>query len=91
MSCAMDLFKVHEVQTLVNALHEYLEYQQCLKQFLLAENKHKEWVKQQRLGFVAKGLWEFNIANTTILEGIKWDWNLTWHIVNDEKRLPPNE
>jgi hypothetical protein len=40
---------------------------------MLIETKHKEQVKQQRLGFVVKCLREFDVANAMILEVIKWD------------------
>jgi hypothetical protein len=38
------------------------------------------------LGFVAKQLKEFDVANIG-----KWDWSLVWHIFNNDKCLPPNE
>jgi hypothetical protein len=40
---------------------------------MLVEIKHKEQVKQARLGFITKCLREFDITNAMILEVIKWD------------------
>jgi hypothetical protein len=39
------------------------------------ENKHKDSLRQQRFGFVAKCLKEFDMANAKQIEAIKWDWN----------------
>ncbi len=66
----MDLLETRNVQTLIDALHEYLEYEQRLKRFMLAWTENKEQLKQQRLGFVVKCFKEFGIANVTILEAI---------------------
>jgi hypothetical protein len=49
----MDLLKASDTQSLANSLHEFLEYEKCLQQFNEAKNKHKDLLKQQRLGFVA--------------------------------------
>jgi len=44
ISHAMDFLEAHDMQTLVDTLHKYLEYEQCLKQFMLAKIEHKEQV-----------------------------------------------
>jgi hypothetical protein len=31
------------------------------------------------------------MANVKTIEDIKWDWNLLWHIVNNDKCLPVTE
>jgi hypothetical protein len=36
------------------------------------------------VAFVAKCLKEFDMANQTKIEAIKWDWNPLWHIVTNE-------
>jgi len=59
----MDLLEVGNTHSLVNSLHEFLEYQKCLQWFNEVENKHKDLLKQQRLGFVAKCIKEFDMAN----------------------------
>ncbi len=41
ISHAMDLLEARNMQTLVDTLHKYLEYEQCLKQFMLAKIEHK--------------------------------------------------
>jgi len=73
VSHAMDMLEACNVQTLIDTFHEYPKYEQHLKWFMFVETKHKEYVKQQRLGFIAKCLREFDIASVTILEAIKWD------------------
>ncbi len=87
ISHAMDFLESCDMQTLVDTLHKYFEYEQCLKQFMLAKIEHKEQVKQQRLGFVAKHLKEFDVANATILEAIKCHWSFMWHIFANDKCL----
>ncbi len=73
VSHAMDLLEARNMQTLDDTLHKYLEYEQCLKQFMLAKIGHKEQVKQKRLRYVAKYLRAFDVANAMILEVIKCD------------------
>jgi hypothetical protein len=58
---------------LANSLYEFLEYHKHLQQFNEAENKHKDLLKQQWFGFVAKHFKEFNMANARKIEVIKWD------------------
>ncbi len=66
-------------------IHELLNYQKYLQQFIKVENAHKDNLRQQKLAFVVKQLKEFNISKATKIETIKWDWNPLWHIVtNDE-------
>jgi hypothetical protein len=38
----MDLLETCDVQTLIDTLHEYFEYEQRLKWFMLVEIEHKE-------------------------------------------------
>jgi len=66
----MDLWEVGNTQSLVNSLHEFLEYQKHLQWFNEAENKHKDLLRQQRLGFVAKCIKEFDMAKKN--GAIKW-------------------
>jgi hypothetical protein len=73
---------------LANSLHEFLEYQKGLQWFNELENEHKDLLKQQRFGFVAKRFKEFDMANVKKFGAIKWDWNPLWHIVNNDKCLP---
>jgi hypothetical protein len=73
VSQTMDLLKANDTQSLANSLHEFLEFQKCLQWFNEAENEHKDLLRQQRLGFVAKCLKEFNLANARKIEAIKWD------------------
>jgi hypothetical protein len=40
-----------------------------------------------RFGFIVKRLKEFDMANVRKIEAIKWDWNLLWHIVSNDKCL----
>jgi hypothetical protein len=87
----MDLLEVNDTQSLANSLHEFLEYQKCLQQFNEAKNEHKDLLKQQRFGFVAKCFKEFDMANAREIEAIKWDWNPLWHIINNDKCLPTIE
>jgi hypothetical protein len=84
----MDLLEAGNTQSLANSLHEFLEYQKCLQQFNEVENEHKDLLRNQRLGFVAKHLKEFDMANVKKIEAIKWDWNPLWHIVGNDKCLP---
>lgn len=91
VSHSMDLLEAHNMQILVDTLHKYLEYEQCLRQFMLAKIEHKEQVKQQRLRFVVKYLKEFEVANAMILEVIKCDWRPMWHIFTNNKCLPRSE
>jgi hypothetical protein len=51
------------------------------------ENEHKNLLRQQRFGFVAKRLKEFDMANVRQIEAIKWDWNSLWYVVSNEKCL----
>jgi hypothetical protein len=69
-------------------LHDFLEYRKILQWFNEVENKHKDLLRHQRLGFAAKHLNEFDVANAKKIEVIKWDWNPLWHIVNEDKCLP---
>jgi hypothetical protein len=59
----MDLLEVGDTQPLANFVHEFLEYQKCLQRFNEAENEHEDLLRKQRLGFVAKRLKEFDMAN----------------------------
>ncbi len=52
------------------------------------KNEHKDLLRQQRFGFVAKCFKEFDMANAKKIEAIKWDCNPLWHLVNNEKCLP---
>jgi hypothetical protein len=63
-----------------------MEYHKCL-QWFKTENDHKDLLKQQRFGFIVKHFKEFDMANARKIEAIKWDWNLLWHIVNNDKCL----
>jgi hypothetical protein len=54
-------------------LHEFLEYKKCLQQFNEVKNEYKDLLRQQRFGFVAKHLKEFDMANARKNETIKWD------------------
>jgi hypothetical protein len=83
----MDLLEIGNTQSLANSVHEFLEFQKCLEQFNEVENKHKDLLRQQRLGFVVKCLKEFDMANVRKTEVIKWDWKSLWHVVNNEKCL----
>ncbi len=87
ISQTMDLLEVGNTQSLANSLHEILEYQKHLQRFNEAENEHKDLLRQQRFGFVAKCLKEFDMANAKKIEVIKWDWNTLWHIISNEKCL----
>jgi len=87
VSQTMDLLEANDTQSLANSLHDFLENQNCLKQFDKMDNKHKDLLKQQRLGFVAKCFKEFNMANARKIEAMKWDWNSLWHVINNEKCL----
>jgi hypothetical protein len=51
------------------------------------ENEHKDLLRQQRFGFAAMHLKEFDMANAKKIKAIKWDWNPLWHIVNNDKCL----
>jgi len=51
------------------------------------ENEHKNLLRQQRFGFVAKHLKEFDMANVRQIEAIKWDWNSLWYVVSNEECL----
>jgi len=51
-------------------------------------NEHKDLCGEQRLGFVAKCFKEFDMANAKKIEAIKWDCNLLWHLISNEKCLP---
>jgi hypothetical protein len=69
VSQTMDLLEASNTQSLTNSLNEFLEYQKCYSE---AENEHKDLLKQQRLGFVAKRFKEFDMANVKKIEIIKW-------------------
>jgi hypothetical protein len=83
----MDLLEANDTQSLANSLHEFLEYKKCIQWLNEAENEHKDLLKHQRLGFVVKGLKEFDMANARKIEAIKWNWNSLWHVVSDDKCL----
>ncbi len=55
----MDLLEVDNTQLLMDALYEYLDYQQHLEYFNHVEEKDKEHLKQQRSSFVTKWLKEW--------------------------------
>jgi hypothetical protein len=73
VSQPMDLMEAGDTKSLANSLHEFMEYQKCLQQFNEVENKHKDLLRQQRLGFVAQCFKEFDMANAKKIEAIKWD------------------
>jgi hypothetical protein len=75
ISQTMDLLEIGDTQSLANSLYEFIEYQECLKQFNDAKYKHKDLLKQQWFSFVAKCFKEFNMANVRKIGAIKWDWN----------------
>jgi hypothetical protein len=87
ISQTMDILEASNTQSLANSLHEFMEYHKCLQWFNETENDHKDFLKQQRFGFIVKRLKEFDMANARKLEAIKWDWNPLWHIVSNDKCL----
>jgi len=91
VSQTMDLLEVGDKQSLANSFHEFLKYQKCLQWFNEAKNEHKDNLRQQRFSFVVKRLKEFDMANARKIEVIKWDWNLLWHIINNDQCLPMTE
>jgi hypothetical protein len=52
------------------------------------KNEHKDLCGQQSQAFVAKCFKEFDTANAKKIEAIKWDCNLLWHLISNEKCLP---
>lgn len=91
ISRVMDLLETHDVQTLVDTLHKYFEYEQHLKLFMFIEIEHNEQIKQQRLGFIVKCLRKFGVVNATKLEAIKWDQSHVRHIFSNDECLLQSE